>query len=77
MPTPSHPMIPLLRVVNSIGLPCGTKTGDFDLVLSEDPTSWADTIARIVTNAASHTYKPKASENYDYQIARGPMGISM
>jgi len=91
IPTPSNPMFPLIRVVNSAGVPCGTPnvTTDSDLVLSDDlliqqqnagrevGDAWCEQLLELVGKVASKELKPKTSGNFDFQIARGPLGISM
>jgi len=79
--TPSHPMIPLVRVVNPVGLNQskvvkGTLE-DFDLVLSADPAMWHESLLQLIIDIASNTKFPKNRDLSDFQISRGPLGISM
>jgi len=79
--TPSHPMIPLVRVVNPVGL-IQTKAvkgtlEDFDLVLSADPATWQESLLQLILDIASNTKFPKNRDLSDFQISRGPLGISM
>jgi len=88
MPTPGHPMFPLLRVLNSIGTTCGTNMYEGDLVLTDHHTSqnesesvlcdiWYNLILDLVVKTASCAIVPKSVGNNDFQISRGPLGISM
>jgi len=92
IPTPSNPMFPLIRVVNSAGVPCGTPnvTTDSDLVLTDNGILiqqqnhgkevgdlWCDQLLDLVGKVASKELTPKTTGNFDFQIARGPLGISM
>jgi len=79
--TPSHPMIPLLRVANpaeaTITKSYKETLEDFDLVLDSDSSTWEESLLQVIIDVASHIKRPKISDNTDFQISRGPLGISM
>jgi len=85
MPTPSHPMFPMLRIINSTGVCCGTKIVDADLLLSDDMAStpdslegaWYEKMLELVVSTAGGATISKTQGNNDFQIARGLLGISM
>jgi len=77
---PSHPIVPLLRVVNSnISEPNLTLQQNFDLILrSEDESpKWPELLWKLVTSVFNETYIPKFQDHVDFQISRGYLGISM
>jgi len=70
-----HPMIPLIKVTASNS---GQYLEDFDLALKEQESNlWPRQIIQLLCQTASRQYVPKLSFNFDFQIARGVLGISM
>jgi len=79
-PTPAHPMIPLVRISIPGDNPTrGIKEAmeETDLILTGDSKSWTQQSLQLLLDIASSTKQPKHRENSDFQISRGPLGISM
>ena len=77
-PAQGHPLIPTLQVA----VPNDSHTtplDDFDLVLEEDPSGWAEQILALLLRTASRNYQPKlfTQGNIDFQITRGLLGVSL
>lgn len=79
-PLPGHPMLRLLRVANPHSLAVSVSPSalaDYDLVLSENEDEWEHQLFDLVLNVASGKYEPKFTAQADFQISRGPTGISV
>jgi altronate dehydratase len=77
-PMQSHPMIPLLQFSAEPAIQ--TQYGeDLDLSLNGDPTTWLDQILRRMLDIITHQYIPKLYQqgNFDFQITRGLLGVSL
>lgn len=80
MVTPSHPMIPLFRVLSNAGLPCdsGKFKEDFDFILdSVSQDTWLVALLELLVKASSLELSPNVTHLSDFQVARGALGISM
>lgn len=79
-----NPLVPVLQVVVGDGLEEHMKTGSGDLVLGarsgeeEQLRSqrWMRSVVFLLEETASRRYRPRSSETLNFQIARGPTGIS-
>jgi len=77
-PLVSHPMINLIKVANPHSSVLGVETyEDFDAVLSSDYGKWGEELQTALLDVASGKKRVKNSENIDFQISRGPTGISV
>eukprot|EP01124_Arcella_intermedia_P009736 TRINITY_DN16357_c0_g1_i1.p1 TRINITY_DN16357_c0_g1~~TRINITY_DN16357_c0_g1_i1.p1 ORF type:complete len:950 (-),score=233.99 TRINITY_DN16357_c0_g1_i1:52-2901(-) len=73
----THPIIPMVRIANPLNS-APTKTisvDEFDIILNNDIQTWSETVLSLVLDIASHKKLPKNHLN-DFQISRGPLGIS-
>jgi altronate dehydratase len=77
-PLQAHRMIPLLQT-SSDPETLQSHGEDLDVLLEEDPSSWADQMLRAVAAVASREYTPRlfAAGNTDFQFTRGLLGVSM
>jgi altronate dehydratase len=77
-PLQAHRMIPLLQA-SSDPETLQSHGEDLDVLLEEDPSSWADHMLRAVAAVASREYTPRlfAAGNTDFQFTRGLLGVSM
>jgi len=77
-PFASHPMIPLIRVANptTSGSIPSTILAEYDLVLGQDFTQWVADIQQLLVDVCSGKQQVKQREGTDFQISRGPTGIS-
>ncbi len=77
-PVQGHPMIPTIQVTSEVADRRGAAE-DFDLMLRDTPSSWAETLLGIILEVASRRYVPKlfAQGNVDFQITRGLLGMSI
>ena len=79
-PYPVHPMVSVIRVANptasSIPIP-PAALDDFDLTLSDDIQNWNLELEGVLLKVSSGQIATKHSENNDFQISRGPTGISV
>jgi hypothetical protein len=71
-------MIPLLQASSDPGT-LRSYGDDLDVLLEEDPSSWADQMLSAVAAVASREYTPRlfAAGNTDFQFTRGLLGVSM
>ena len=77
-PLPGHVMVPTLQVSDA-GSIDGGRSRDLDLVLTGPPESWAEKLSDLVLDLASGRYVPVLQDqgNVDFQITRGPLGVSL
>jgi altronate dehydratase len=77
-PLQAHRMIPLLQA-SSDPETLQSHGDDLDVLLEDDPSSWADQMLRAVAAVASREYTPRlfAAGNTDFQFTRGLLGVSM
>jgi altronate dehydratase len=77
-PLQAHRMIPLLQASSDPGT-LRSHGDDLDVLLEEDPSSWADQMLSAVAAVASREYTPRlfAAGNTDFQFTRGLLGVSM
>jgi len=78
-PTPSNPIVPLIRVAAPGPNPSKAirdALEECDVTLTGDSKLWSQQILQEILAFASQTKQPKY-QNYDFQICRGPLGISM
>src|SRR5829696_22077 len=77
-PLQAHRMIPLLQA-SSAPETLQSHGEDLDVLLEDDPSSWADQMLRAVAAVASREYTPRlfAAGNTDFQFTRGLLGVSM
>ena len=77
-PKQGHPMIPVIQVTSQVAVLDGWKE-DMDLILDGDPAHWSQEMLRLLIETFSCEYSPRSFEhgNVDFQITRGPLGISL
>ena len=77
-PVQGHVMLPTLQIGNS-GNVSGNWTKDLDLLLDSESESGTDQILSLILDLASGRYTPilYAQGNVDFQITRGPLGVSL
>ncbi|HVA89280.1 MAG TPA: UxaA family hydrolase [Chloroflexota bacterium] len=76
-PAQGHRMVPLLQVTSDAA--ASRRYGaDLDLILDGAPDLWGPELLRLVVSVASRAYVPKlhAQGNTDFQLTRGPLGVS-
>jgi altronate dehydratase len=80
LPLISHPMVNLIKVANphasTIAIPEGALQ-DYDYVLSPNFGEWYKELQKVLLEVASGQRRVKNTENSDFQISRGPTGISV
>jgi len=77
-PLITHPMIKLIKVANPHTSVLGSESlEDYDLVLSSDYGKWEQELQQVLLDIASGKKSVKNSDNVDFQISRGPTGISV
>ena len=77
-PLPGHVMVPTLQVSDAESM-AGNRGQDLDLVLTGPPESWEEKLSSLVLELASGRYTPvlQGQGNVDFQITRGPLGVSL
>lgn len=77
-PLPGHVMVPTLQVSSADSM-AGNRGQDLDLMLTGPPDSWEDRLSALVLDLASGRYTPvlQSQGNVDFQITRGPLGVSL
>ena len=77
-PLPGHVMVPTLQVSDGESM-AGNRGQDLDLVLTGTPESWEEQLSALVLDLASGRYTPvlQGQGNVDFQITRGPLGVSL
>ena len=77
-PLPAHVMVPTLQVSDA-GSMAGDRSQDLDLVLTGPPERWEERLSALVMDLASGRYVPVLQDqgNVDFQITRGPLGVSL
>ena len=77
-PLPGHVMVPTLQVSDA-GSIAGGRSRDLDLVLEGPSQSWPERLSALVLDLASGRYDPVLQDqgNVDFQITRGPLGVSL
>jgi altronate dehydratase len=77
-PLQAHRMIPLLQA-SSDPETLEKHGDDLDVLLEDDPSSWAEQMLRAVAAVASREYTPRlfGAGNTDFQFTRGLLGVSM
>lgn len=79
----AHPLVPVIQVSTAFSSCCGSKNPnigtDFDKILDGESESWPAQVFDIILKVASRQYIPKMFQlgNVDFQIPRGPEGISV
>ncbi|MGH2345410.1 MAG: UxaA family hydrolase, partial [Chloroflexota bacterium] len=76
-PAVGHRMVPLLQVTGDTAT--ARRYGvDLDLILEGQSEPWGDDLLNLVVRVASRTYVPKlfGQGNTDFQLTRGPLGVS-
>ncbi|HEY8287052.1 MAG TPA: UxaA family hydrolase, partial [Chloroflexota bacterium] len=76
-PVLGHRMVPLLQVTSDQA--AARRYGaDLDLTLEGAPVHWGDQLLDLVIRVASRTYVPRlhGQGNTDFQLTRGPLGVS-
>jgi len=77
-PLITHPMIKLIKVANPHTSVLGSESlDDYDQVLSADYGKWDQELQQVLLDIASGKKPVKNSDNVDFQISRGPTGISV
>jgi len=79
-PTPSHPIIPLIRVAfpgDNSSKAIRDALESYDVSLTGETIQWSQTILQEIVDIASKKKQPKQLDHSDFQICRGPLGISM
>ncbi|MEM7131478.1 MAG: UxaA family hydrolase [Chloroflexota bacterium] len=71
-PRPGHPLVPVLLAND------GHTSGEWDLVLDDEPSRWFQQLVEMVNQVVSGKQQPKAlmQKNIDFQLTRGWLGIS-
>ncbi len=76
-PVQGHRMVPVLQVTTD---PSTARRygGDLDLALDGDPEQWGEALLDLIIRVASRTYTPALHRlgNTDFQLTRGPLGVS-
>lgn len=77
-PVQGNPLVPLLQVSTSEDLDRAYRQ-DLDLFLREDPDRWSGVLVDLISRTASGAYVPRLLECgfTDFQVTRGPVGISL
>ena len=77
-PLPGHVMVPTLQVSDAESM-AGNRGQDLDLMLTGPPESWEERLSALVLDLASGRCTPVLQEqgNVDFQITRGPLGVSL
>jgi len=79
-PTPSHPIVPLIRIAfpgDNASKGIRDALESYDVTLSGETNNWPQNILKEIVEVASHQKQPKQIDHTDFQICRGPLGISM
>jgi altronate dehydratase len=76
-PLVTHPMIQLIKVANPHTVLAGQSLDDYDHVLSSDFGKWDQELQQVLLDVASGKKRVKNVEVVDFQISRGPTGISV
>jgi altronate dehydratase len=76
-PLVTHPMIQLIKVANPHTVLSGQSLEDYDHVLSADFGKWDQELQQVVLDVASGKKRVTNLDNVDFQISRGPTGISV
>jgi len=77
-PLITHPMIKLIKVANPHTSVLGSESlDDYDRVLSSDYGKWDQELQQVLLDIASGKKGVKNTDNVDFQISRGPTGISV
>jgi hypothetical protein len=71
-------MIPLVQA-SSDAETLRKHADDLDVLLGDDPSSWAGQMLETLAAVASREYTPRlyAAGNTDFQFTRGLLGVSM
>ena len=76
-PVQGHRMIPVLQVTSDAAT--RRRYGDdLDLALDGGPEGWEDALLQLLLRTASRQYEPMLYRqgNVDFQLTRGPLGVS-
>lgn len=77
-PMSGHPLIPVLQVTSNPE--AGARyAADFDLILNHSHTHWSGQLLDRAVSVLSREYMPRLADsgNIDFQITRGPLGVSL
>jgi hypothetical protein len=77
-PMQTHPFVPMLQMTSEQSM-LQEHQQDIDLVLSGNPTLWANQILERSKQILEHTYTPRLYQqgNFDFQLTRGFLGVSL
>ena len=77
-PMQTHPFVPMLQMTSEQSM-LQKHEQDVDLVLSGNPTLWANQILERSKQILEHTYTPRLYQqgNIDFQLTRGFLGVSL
>ncbi|UVI30598.1 UxaA family hydrolase [Paenibacillus spongiae] len=77
-PMQTHPFVPMLQITSEQAM-MQKHQEDVDLVLSGNPTLWANQILERSKQVLEHTYAPRLYQqgNIDFQLTRGFLGVSL
>lgn len=73
-----HPLVPVLQI-GCHRSPIDPGASDLDLVLSGDAGTWTERLLERIVEVLDGSYLPRSSDlgNTDFQLTRGPLGISL
>ncbi len=77
-PLEGHPLVPVLQVTDRVDV--AQRYGmDMDGVLAGDPATWPQTLATLLAQTLAGAHCPRAMQmgNVDFQLTRGPLGVSL
>ncbi len=77
-PLEGHPLVPVLQVTDREEV-VQRYGGDMDRVLVGDPAAWPQTLATLLAHTLAGRHRPRAMQvgNVDFQLTRGPLGVSL
>ena len=77
-PIEGHPLVPVVQVT-SADCKAMQYVEDMDAVLENDPSSWPQEMATLLTETLSGNHQPKAMRagNVEFQFTRGLLGVSL
>ena len=77
-PVQGNPLVPLLQVGTSEDLDLAYGQ-DLDLFLQGDPARWSEALCDLIARTGSGAYSPRLLDRgfTDFQVTRGPVGISL
>jgi len=77
-PIEGHPLVPVLQVATA-GCSAMQYVEDMDLILENNPESWPQDLATLLTQTLEGEHQPKAMRagNIEFQFTRGLLGVSL